>query len=1130
MVENKASNNKENEKPTLQTLFQEAARKYPHKTAAIFDDGETVSMVTYAEMQKRADEVAVYLEQLHLQGEVIGLYYHASLTLPTLLLGILQTPAVFAPIDPHAPSNINEFFIKELNIRMVLVQEEVIQRFLDTIGSTLSVRVVQFLSDHGLVVVEIQHQPPDNAESPLPRKPLSSSESLAYVIHTSGTTGTPKIVSVPHSCILPNVLHLREIFKIGPGDTTFMASPLTFDPSIVEIFMTLSQGATLVIVPMVIKLMPRVLANILKKHHVTVLQATPTLISRFGQDLLQSHLLHAKSTLRVLAFGGEICPTPSVIKQWRGNGNKTEFYNVYGVTELSSWATYYKIPESDIVQGSTDSVPLGVPLLDTEVEVHDQEGRIIHGVGREGELFIGGKRQCFIDGKDNVSMETMRATGDIVKVTEKGLVYIGRHDNQIKRHGKRINLSQIQQLAETMDMIECCAVIQDKHGRLVMCAVVSQQLHYQGKMQQENIIRSQLREFLPDHGIPDELVVVEKLPITTHGKVDSMKLTKIIEERDLEGDIPSFDKQHIQQLWQSALGISYPIEEYSRFLQEGGNSISAIYFTESIESWVKQNIPELLDVVLHKAFHDVCLLIEETLLNHRNTNLSKQHGRQKKKAKVERSLRETDRQKSDAEEVEFKVKKMRMNGHVVMAIDEDRREDTSLYSASDVKKEIRDERITAKYSMDSLTDLHSDWLAISRGSYMMASHGEMTVMSWNISSGEVVRGVARGNQIILEKTWKCDTGQCVDASPLLVLNKTGSGTVYIGSHSHKFMAISTLTGEALWVTELGDRVESSACLSRCGQYVVVGCYDGKVYILDCKTGEIYWQYQTDDAVKSSPVVDTVTSWVIVGSHDHHLHAINIQEKSCAWRLYGGGGSMFSSPVIINNPRVLYAATLTGRLLAVDPDTGFKKWHFDSYKPIFSSPAVTQHGCIFGCVDGRVHYLDHHGNQLWSFTTQGPVFSSPCTFPSAGSHDVLLANECAVFGSHDSHVYCLSIKTGEVQWQFKTPSEVYATPFIFRSPFLNQNLRCKSPQQETSQGSPARMLKSSSFVEDDSSPDLYVVVGCTVGTIFILHLYTGQLVSQYTLPGEVFSSPVVHGNRIIVGCRDDNVYCFEMASE
>ena len=74
--------------------------------------------------------------------------------------------------------------------------------------------------------------------------------------------------------------------------------------------------------------------------------------------------------------------------------------------------------------------------------------------------------------------------------------------------------------------------------------------------------------------------------------------------------------------------------------------------------FLHQNIPELLDVVLHKAFHDVCLLIEETLLNHRNTNLSKQHGRQKKKAKVERSLRETDRQKSDAEEVEFKVKKM----------------------------------------------------------------------------------------------------------------------------------------------------------------------------------------------------------------------------------------------------------------------------------------------------------------------------------------------------------------------------------------------------------------------------------------------------------------------------------------
>lgn len=125
---------------------------------------------------------------------------------------------------------------------------------------------------------------------------------LAYVLHTSGTTGHPKIVRVPHKCILPNVLHLRSViipfchycfiynsifrscyelhpsirslFQVSADDVVFLASPLTFDPSVVEIFLALSSGAQLLIIPAVIKKMPNRLAQLLfKNHQTTVLQA-----------------------------------------------------------------------------------------------------------------------------------------------------------------------------------------------------------------------------------------------------------------------------------------------------------------------------------------------------------------------------------------------------------------------------------------------------------------------------------------------------------------------------------------------------------------------------------------------------------------------------------------------------------------------------------------------------------------------------------------------------------------------------------------------------------------------------------------------------------------------------------------
>ena len=159
---------------------------------------------------------------------------------------------------------------------------------------------------------------------------------IAYLLHTTGTTGQPKLVRVPHCCVVPNVVDLRGRFVMSPDDVVFNAAPLTFDPSIVEvnldyiyysiitiiielqIFLALSSGSCLLLVPTKVKQSPRLLTRVLfQRQFATVLQVTPALVRQLPEEVITSRLLGSDSCVRVLAFGGEACPTLDTLAQWK---------------------------------------------------------------------------------------------------------------------------------------------------------------------------------------------------------------------------------------------------------------------------------------------------------------------------------------------------------------------------------------------------------------------------------------------------------------------------------------------------------------------------------------------------------------------------------------------------------------------------------------------------------------------------------------------------------------------------------------------------------------------------------------------------------------------------------------------
>ncbi|XP_072262310.1 beta-alanine-activating enzyme isoform X3 [Pyxicephalus adspersus] len=932
---------------TLHEMVIKAAALYKNRNAVCFQmhEGSPV-FCNYAEMLQRAEDLTCFLQSLlhGLPKCVIGLYCQPSIHLLSWILGILQVPAAYCPIDPGSPSNFISSLTDLCRIRLMLVENSKTKVFRQLFPNWIerdSSRVqhlditifeavqIEKINDIDAKVKNDHDQTASALHPTVIRHPSDEflekdRISLAYVLHTSGTTGKPKIVSVPHCCIVPNIQHLSSIFAMSPKDLLFLASPLSFDPSVIEMFLALSSGACLLIVPEHLKMMPRNLFRVLfQQHRVTVLQVTPTLLRRFSCDSIQSSVLSKETSLRVLALGGEQFPPVSMLRRWKEPGNRTRLFNLYGITEVSSWATCYEIPESLLNSHAGDSpIPLGRPLWGTILEVRNEDNEMIEE--GEGQVFLGGKqRVCFLDDEFILPSGTMRSTGDWVRLQNGDMYYIGRRDNQFKLHGKRLNTEYIQQVIEKLEQVEACAVMWSNNEHLILFIVP------RGSVDRKALWRA-VKSNLLSYAVPDDLILLDTLPLTNHGKLDYSSLRLLygdhLKEKKSKPESQTrldFWKS-LHAMWKTSLGFPEDVPdvvEDSMFLLSGGDSLKAIRFQEDVEALVGKPVPGLLEVI----FNDTIMAVGK---------------------------------------------------HVIRSIFPEKDE-----------------------------------------------------------------GKAR-----IHETEGC------------------YGTVDISTKNDR--------------KRKADYRSSSPA----------GCYDGGVYILRRNDGATHWIFSTGDSVKSSPAIDPMCDLVYVGSHDQHLYALNIEEKQCVWKCHCQASAVFSSPCINMDPHHLYAATLRGLVLAINPSTGKRLWKTDIGKPVFSTLHCSDKHVFFGCVDAMFYCLSHWGEKLWQFSTEGPIFSSPC---------VSTVSKQVMFGSHDGFIYCCSTK-GELLWKYKTSSRVYATPFVFPNPHTENT----------------ELLAAAS----------------TDGSLWILDAHSGLLISQCTLEGEIFSSPVVCLNQLVVGCRDNYVYCFDLNSK
>lgn len=348
-----------------------------------------------------------------------------------------------------------------------------------------------------------------------------------------------------------------------------------------------------------------------------------------------------------------------------------------------------------------------------------------------------------------------------------------------------------------------------------------------------------------------------------------------------------------------------------------------------------------------------------------------------------------------------------------------------------------------------------------------------------VDADQVTSNGKGGLSITGDLIWKVDLGKCIDASPII-----HKGTAYIGSHSGRFVAVDTSSGSVIWSCVLPGRIEGTAVISRDGRFAVVGCYDGKLYYIDLRLGTISATFQTGGEIKCRPAIDSTTGAIWVGSYDHFLYGVSIAEDGVTISLVSDKidlrAPLFSSPLIDSVRRRMFACSTAGVIHHMDlsdnnPCIICSK---TMPKPIFSSPCLEPKSgdIIVGCTDGKIYRLTGSLATVWAFDTNGPVFSSP----------VLWKEKFVVCGSHSKSLVGLDLTSGNLNFKEEMGAPIFA--------------------------SPAPLHDSLSWV--------------SINGVLVIRTPSGPDKS-IQLPGEVFSSPLLAGNQVLVGCRNDKFYAISI---
>ena len=547
----------------IHQLFEQQAASTPEQTAVVFENQQ----LTYAQLNTRANQLARHLQALGVGCEtVVALCVDRSLDMLVGLLGILKAGGAYLPLDPILPDDRLAFMVQVAGAAVIVTQQQLAECF-----STQAAPVVYLDTNWETIA----RQPDENLLNKV------TPENLVYVIYTSGSTGKPKGVAIEHRQML-NYLHgILERLDLPVGFSFATVSTIAADLGNTAIFPTLCTGGCLHVISQDRATNPEALAEYCDRHAIDCLKIVP---SHLKALLSASHPEKIMPRKRLI-LGGEALSW-QLVEQLQQYAPDCQILNHYGPTEATVGVLTYPIESRE----HSETVPLGRAIANTQIYVLDHHMRPVP-IGVAGELYIGGDslargylsqpeltRDRFIHNPFNEGLRLYK-TGDLARYLPNGNIeFLGRIDDQVKIHGFRIELSEVESvLKEHPDIRETVVLArEDEPGnrRLVAYVIPKQQSEFS-----VSELRNFLKEMLPEYMAPSAFVWLKALPLTPNGKVDRQALPAPVSVRpELEGQFVAPRtpvEESIAGIWTQVLGLDR-VGLYDNFFELGGDSIMSI--------------------------------------------------------------------------------------------------------------------------------------------------------------------------------------------------------------------------------------------------------------------------------------------------------------------------------------------------------------------------------------------------------------------------------------------------------------------------------------------------------------------------------------------------------------------------
>ncbi|VVN21638.1 Linear gramicidin synthase subunit D [Pseudomonas fluorescens] len=573
--------------PCVHQRIAAQAERTPEAIALIVGE----QRLTYAQLDARANQLAHKLVDAGVGPDrLVGIAVERSVEMIVGLLAILKAGGAYVPLDPAYPEDRLAYMIEDSGLTLLLTQSH--------LQAQLPIPV-------GLDTLLLDQPPAWLAGYPQTCPALTlDGEHLAYVIYTSGSTGKPKGVMVRHAGLSNFVDSMIDQPGLNATDRMLSLTTFSFDIFGLEIYAPLLAGASVVLTGKDEHQDPHAVLELIERHDVTVLQATPS-TWRMLLDSEQAATLAGRTFL----CGGEALPQ-ALARRLLALSPKV--WNLYGPTETTIWSALHPLTQ-------TQAQPyLGKPIDNTALYILGSDLQL-NPPGAAGELLIGGEglargyfqrpaltAERFVPDPFSANGGRLYRTGDLTRYRAEGVIeYVGRIDHQVKIHGFRIELGEIEARLLALDSVrETVVAAQDgATGPQLVAYVVAGAVHDDEAVLRA-ALKASLKAGLPEYMVPAHLLFLAQLPLTPNGKIDRKALpapdASLLQSTYIA---PQTATQHkVAEIWQAVLKLEQ-VGLGDNFFELGGHSLLVTQVISRVRQALNVQVP-LRTLFEHSTLED----------------------------------------------------------------------------------------------------------------------------------------------------------------------------------------------------------------------------------------------------------------------------------------------------------------------------------------------------------------------------------------------------------------------------------------------------------------------------------------------------------------------------------------------